>query len=113
PGGRLARIAVLYAAGLDRAVRRVVAGEIAGVDVEAANAAGHGKPDHRMVMAGHALAAALPAVHPLAVLVIDAFLPESRLVGEHARQRREEIVGDEKPPGAKAGRGEVDRAIRE
>ena len=95
-------------AGLDAAGRRVVAGEVAGVDVEAANDAGRGEPDDGVVMAGAALAAALPAIHPLAVVVVFVGDEDRRRVGEHAPDLGEEIVGGEQRLGAEAGRGEVD-----
>src|SRR5690349_10837788 len=81
---------------------------MAGVDLEAGDQAGHAEPDHAPVVPGHALAAALPAVHPLAVLVIFA--------GDEDRLRRidqpflvgEEIVGRMDHLGAKPGLGEID-----
>ena len=57
-------VAVAHA-GLDRDRRRVVADEVAGIDIEAADATLDAELDQAPVVAGGALAAGLPAVHPL------------------------------------------------
>ena len=69
---------------------------------------GHAQPHHAPVVPGHALAAAFPAVHPLAVVVILAGdehrlgrVDQPRLVGE-------EIVGGIDHLGPQPRLGEVD-----
>ena len=69
--------------------------------------------DDRMVVPRPASPPRLPAVHPLAVLVIDAGLADGGLVGQHARQRAEKRVRGEDTPCPEAGRGKVDRSACE
>ncbi len=88
------------AAGLDRAGRRVVAGEMAGVDVETVDDRRRGERDDRVVVARSALAPRFPAVHPLAVLVVFVRDEHRVVVGEHARRLGEKVVADGNDPGA-------------
>ena len=111
PHGIVARVALFDEAGLDGAMRRVVAGEMAGIDIESMDMAGHCQTDDRPVMTRNALAAALPAIHPLAVFIIFARQEDRRVVLQHAGQRREEIIRGIKAACAKTRRGEIDRAL--
>jgi hypothetical protein len=61
-----------------------------------------------MIMAKHALAAAFPAIHPLAVIVILVLDENGRLIRQHALKRCKELIGDEKALCAQPGRCEVD-----
>ena len=70
PAGIVARDGLRAAAQLDLGTGGIVAGEMTRVDLEAGDDAGNAEADHAPVVAGPALAAALPAVHPLAVLVV-------------------------------------------
>jgi creatinine amidohydrolase/Fe(II)-dependent formamide hydrolase-like protein len=69
-----------------------------GVDIEAVDAPGDRQPDDSEIMAQHPLAAAFPAIHPFAVVVILVFDEHGRLILQHALKRREELVGDMKCP---------------
>src|SRR5690606_16390638 len=64
--------------------------------------------NHCAVEALEALAARLPAVHPLAVIVENALLPFGRCWLEHPVDVGEPIVGDGDGLGAQAGVGQVD-----
>ncbi len=99
-------------AGFDGNRRRVIADEVAGINVETANAALDAKLDERPVVAGGALAARLPAIHPLAVGVEFARHELSRFRVEHARGFGKEVVGGSKCLGAEAQVGEIDRTQR-
>ncbi len=57
-------------AGLDPALGRVVAGEVGRIHVEAVDRPRHRQRDHRVVVSAAAPAPGLPAIHPLAVIVI-------------------------------------------
>src|SRR3546814_669743 len=57
-------------AAFKRCGRREVAGEVAGVEIDAMETAGPGEAHDTPVVAGDALASALPSVHPLAVAVV-------------------------------------------
>jgi len=59
-------------------------------------------------MAWPAFAAAFPAVHVLAVVVIFVRIESRRDIGQHATDFSKEVVGREQRLGAEAGRGEVD-----
>ena len=102
------RKTALYGAG-----RRVVAGKMRRVHLKAFDAAGRCQCNDRMVMPRPAPPPRLPAVHPFAVLVIDAGLVDGGLVGQHARQRAEKRVRGEDTPCPEAGRGKVDRSACE
>ena len=79
-----------------------------GVDLEAGDQPRHAEADHAPIVAGRPLAAALPAVHPLAVLVIFAG-DEDRLGGvDQPRLVGEEIVGRIDHLGPEPGLGEID-----
>ncbi len=108
PDGVVARIAVCDEAGFQRGGRRVVAGEVAGVDIHALDLTRHAQADHRMVVTFEALAARLPAVHPLAVVIENALLPYGRCWLEQPVDVGEPIVGDGDGAGAQAGIGQVD-----
>ena len=78
---------------LDRAVRRKIAAEIAGVHDDAAYNARETEANDGVIVAGDALAAAFPSVHPFPALGVLVFLPH-RLPGfEKILFGREEIVG--------------------
>ena len=79
--------------GFDGGRHRLVAVEERGVDVDAAHDAAHAQPHDAGVVAAVAAPPRLPAVHPLAVLVVDACLPDRRLGLDQALARREELVG--------------------
>ncbi|MCY1303558.1 hypothetical protein D9M70_532710 [compost metagenome] len=79
------------------------------IDLEAADTTVCGKRDDGMIVAGAAATPRLPAVHPLAVLVIDTGMIDRRRVLKHALERREELVGCEDRPRAESRGGEVDR----
>jgi hypothetical protein len=80
----------LSPARLDRHLGRIVAGEVRGVDHDAVHDAGAAEPDDRVVAAGLAAPAGLPAVHDL-TLVPEGVRQEHRVlwfdqvlaVGEH------------------------------
>ncbi len=61
-----------------------------------------------MVVTFEALAARLPAVHPLAVVIENALLPYGRCWLEQPVDVGEPIVGDGDGAGAQAGIGQVD-----
>ncbi|VVE45006.1 hypothetical protein PSO31014_04331 [Pandoraea soli] len=92
PLGRLARGAVRAVATLERRGRREVAGEVAGVEVNAKQHARSRQLDHTPVVAVHTLATCLPTIHPLAVVVVFARDEDGRLWIEHALFGREELV---------------------
>ncbi len=88
---------------LDPASGRVVAGEVRGIDVETIDPTRRGQSDGRVVVAPAAPPPGLPAVHPLAVVVIEVGVEDRRAVGEHAFQRCEEFIGGRQPARAKPG----------
>src|SRR5256885_5845573 len=55
---------------LDRGARRVVAGEVGGVEVDAPDAAGKPQAQNATVMPLNSLAPRFPTIHPFAVLVV-------------------------------------------
>src|SRR5437867_3570140 len=67
-GGRIS----LQHAGIDRSGRRIVAGEVAGIDIDAADASLRAEFNDAEVMSAVAPPARLPAIHPFAVIVIFA-----------------------------------------
>ena len=77
----------------DLAGKAAVAREVTGIDVEAVNDAGDTQSDNAMVVTCRTLAAALPAIHPLAVIIELAF-DEHRILGlDQPLFCREEFVG--------------------
>ena len=102
------RIAFGEEAGFQRSGGREVASEEAGVDVDALDRAGHAEANDRLVEAFEALAARLPAVHPLAVVIENALLPYGRRRLEQPVDVGEPVVCDGDGPGAQAGVGQVD-----
>ncbi|MGF6921286.1 hypothetical protein OKW28_005483 [Paraburkholderia sp. 40] len=92
PLRRLIRLAIHNARRFHRRRRREVAGEVARVEVESLDHAGPRELDDAPVVAGRALAARFPAVHPLAVVVVLARNEDGRFRIQHAVLRREEFV---------------------
>jgi hypothetical protein len=107
------RVRAVGEARLDRRGRREVAGEMARVDVDAADRARPRQLDDAEVVARRALAARFPAVHPLAVVVVLAGDELRRLRVEHALLRREEFVAREERFGAQPRICEIHVAARE
>src|SRR6266852_5991720 len=91
----------------DRAVRRKIAAEIAGVDHHAAQNAGESEANDGVIVAGDALAAALPSVHPFPALGVVMFLPHRLLGAKEILLGREEIVGGVQHRSAEAFGGPV------
>jgi len=81
---------------------------VAGVDVHALDPARYAEADHRVVVTFETLAARLPAVHPLAVVIEHAFLPYGRRRLEQPVDVGEPVVGDGNGAGAQACVGQVD-----
>ena len=108
PLGGVVRVAFGEEAGFQRGGGREVAGEEAGVDVDALDRAGDAEANDRVVVAFEALAARLPAVHPLAVVIENALLPYGRRRLEQPVDVGEPVVGDGDGLGAQAGVGQVD-----
>jgi hypothetical protein len=77
---------------LDRRGRREVAGEVARIEIDAMDHTRPREAHHAEIVAGRALAARFPAVHPLAVVVVLAGNEDGRLGVQHPVLRREEIV---------------------
>ncbi len=109
PDRRRVRIASLHKSSLYAAMGRKIAGKMAGIDIKTMDDARHGEPDNAVIMTRHALAPAFPAVHPLAIVVIDVGQELCRFVLQHAVERREEIIRRIKPGGAEARGSEIDR----
>ena len=107
PDGLLDRI-VFHRAGHDPAGGRIVAREEGGIDVEALDPTGNRKFDDREIMAEHALAAGLPTIHPLAVIIIFVGDENRRLVLQHPLERRKELVRGVEPLCPEAGGSQVD-----
>jgi len=80
-------------------------------DVEAADDALDAEFHQRPVVAGDALPARLPAVHPLAVVIENALLPHSRGWLEQAVGVGEPVIGHRDDFGAEAGVGQVDELL--
>ena len=99
--------------GVDGSLRRVVAREVTRVDVEGLDDAGRGEAHDARVVAGRAPAAALPAVHPLAVLVEGAGPGHGLGALEHALLRGEEVVARPERLRAERSVGEVDEACNQ
>ena len=88
----------------------LVADEVVRVDVEADDRAGRAELQHAPVVAGAALAAALPAVHPLAA-VGELALDEDAAPGlDQVVGAGEEVVAGAERLAAEAERGEIDQA---
>lgn len=108
PGRAVVRVAFGAEAAIQGSRRRMVAGEEAGVDVDALQHARHTQADHRLVMALEALAAGFPAVHPLAAVVEHAFLPHRFAGLQHAAGGGEPFVADGDHLAAQVRVGEVE-----
>ncbi len=99
--------------GLDRGARREIAGEEARVDVEQRDPAACAQPhDAPVVRAAVASPPCLPAVHPLAVVVVLVGDEDRRAVLQHALLGAEELVVGEDRFGPEGGRGEIERSFR-
>ena len=95
---------------LDRHERRAVADEEVRVDVEADDRARRAQLQHAPVVAGAALAAALPAVHPLAA-VGELALDEDAAPGlDQVVGAGEEVVAGAEHLAAESEGGEIDQA---
>src|SRR6266702_961793 len=92
---------------LDRAVLGIVAAEEAGVDDDAADDAGNAKANRGVIVSGSALAAALPAVHPLAAVGVLRLAPDRLGLFDEVLFFGEEVVGGVEHRAAEALRGEV------
>src|SRR3954471_15852155 len=99
---------VVAPADLDLGAGRIIAGEVPGIDLEAGDDSGHPEADHAPVMARRSLAPALPAVHPLAVLVIFAGNEHGLGRFDQAGLVGEEIVGRIDHLAPEPGLGEID-----
>ena len=110
-GGRIG--VAVAAAGLERSGRRIVSGEMAGIDVHAFDHAGAAESQGAMVVARPTPAPALPSIHPLAVVVVFAGNEDGGRRIDHPLLGREEFVGGMDRHGAEARLGEIDPEARE
>src|SRR3989344_4030973 len=109
PLGGIGRVAFSDKAAFQGCRRREVTGEEAGVDVHTLDRARYAQADYRAVITFEALAARLPAIHPLAVVIEHALLPYGRGRLEQTVNVGEPVVGDRDGLGAQArvGAGDV------
>lgn len=98
------------AARIERGGRRIVAGEVRGVDVHALDDAGQPQLDDAVVVTAAAPAPRLPAVHPLAVVVELACDEYRGLRAQHALGGREPLVGAKDRLGTDHGLRQIDPA---
>jgi hypothetical protein len=112
PVGVRARLG-LAQTGVDGRSRGIVAGKVAGVDVEAVNDTLDPQPDDAQVMAAVAAAARLPAVHPFAMGVELVGNEHGRGILEQPLLGGEEVVTGKHCLGAQPRRCEVDEAAGE
>ncbi len=112
-GFRAGAVAAIPDTAVQRRLGRVVAGEVAGIDIDTEQPSGGGQPNDAPIMTGTALASAFPAIHPLAVIVVHAGL-EDRLVRlDQALARREEFIAGSQCDGTQARLGQVDAGAGE
>src|ERR1043166_1303971 len=90
-------------------MRGVVAAEERRIDDEAADHAGRTEADDRVVVAGCALAARLPAVHPLPAVGVLVLFPDRFRLPEKVLLLGEKVVGCVEHGAAEALGGEVDQ----
>ena len=83
---------------VDRRLRWIIAREIRCIDIEAANDAGHTQTNDTMIVTRCAAAPALPAIHPLAMIIV-LVVDECRLRGiDQAFFGREKFITRERHP---------------
>ncbi|RMS43164.1 hypothetical protein ALP66_05741 [Pseudomonas amygdali pv. photiniae] len=107
PGGVFIGFARGQKARFQRSGRRKVAGEKRGINVYTLDGASYTEADHCAVVSFETLAARLPAVHPLAVVVEHAFFPDRRGWLEQPVGICEPVIGDRKDFGAQTCVGQV------
>ena len=93
---------------IDRARVGIVAAEEARVDDHAAHDASYAESQDREVVSGHALAAALPPVHPLPAVRVLVFLPDGRMRLDEIFFLGEEVVVRVEHRAAEALGGEIE-----
>src|ERR1051326_3030631 len=93
-------------------MRRIVAAEKARVDDDAAHHAARAEAHDREVVSGRPLAAALPAVHPLATVGVLVLLPHRRVRLEQIFLLREIVVRRVEHGAAEALRREIERVAK-
>src|SRR4051812_35533265 len=93
---------------LDRTVRRIVAAEERRIDDHAAHDATQSEADDREVVAGRALAAAFPTVHPLAAVRVLVLLPDGLRGPQKVFLFREVVIRRVEHGAAEAFGGEVE-----
>ena len=99
-------------AGLEGRGRGVVSGEMAGVDVDRENEAGPPETKNGVIVSGSPFAAALPAVHPFAVVVVEVGIEDRRRGIDHAGLVGKEIVRGVDDLRAQAGVRQIDKSQR-
>jgi hypothetical protein len=100
-------------AALQRGGCRIVSGEMAGVDIDRAQPPPAAEPEDRQVVTGPTLAAALPTIHPLAVVVVLVGNEDRWARVDHALLRGEKIIAGIDHLSAQAGLCQVEPATRE
>ena len=102
PAGGFLGYRRLAHAGVDRSRGWIISREVTRVDVEAAHDSGNAEPNDAMIMSFGALAAGLPAIHPLAVIVEFAFDEHRLLWLDQSLFCRKEFIGREHDPAAES-----------
>ncbi len=102
PGPVRVRHVVVADARVDRGLRRKIPGEMTRIDIDAMDDTGHAEANNAVVVTRRAAAAAFPAVHPLAVVVVLVF-DENGIGGlDQALLGGEELVARVRHAGAEA-----------